>query len=1098
MNRSRLFNALFALFLLLAPAFVFAQGVTTSSIVGRVTDPSGEPLIGANVVATHVPSGTVYGIATDLDGSYRIPGMRVGGPYKISISYTGYEELSQENIFLSLGTAATLNYKLAEQAITLEGIVVTSDRNDVFSGDRTGAATNLNSTQLNALPTFSRNVLGFAKLIPQANGTGFGTSFGGQDNRLNNITIDGSIMNNSFGLAGEPGGRTGVSPISLDAIEELQVNLAPYDVRQSGFVGAGINAVTRSGTNEFSGSAFYFLRNENLVGDEARGRTVTTTNFDYSNTGFRLGGPIIKNKLFFFVSGEIENRSEPFNLLANRGTASGGNITSVSATDLDAVSKFLKDNYGYETGPYEGYDLATKGTKLLARLDFNLNKNNKISLRYSYLDSDQDVLISTSSSLGFGGRRGSTSLSYQNSNYIINDDINSVVAEWNSIISNKLSNNLIVNYTTNNEDRGTYGAFFPLIEIQQNARTYISTGFEPFTPSNKLSYKTFQIADNLSLYLKKHTVTAGFNLERLSFENAFFPGSQAVFVYNSLDDFYADLSASKDNPNRTTSSTTLRRFQYRYSALPGGAEPVQPSAVTYPGIYVQDEFAASDRLNLTFGIRADVPFFDETGFENAKVASETYSLQGESIKVSTSKLPEPKVLISPRFGFNFDVKGDKSLQLRGGTGLFTGRPVFVWISNQIGNNGVLTGFEDIQNTTTRPFTTDPGKFITNAAAPSSYELALTDPDFKFFQVWRSNIAVDAKLPLGIIATLEFIYNKNVNSYVYYDVNQRDASANFAGSADTRKKYPGSGLSGTALNNAIRINPSTVNAIYLSNTDEGDAYTATVQLKKSFNNGLFISGAYNYGRAQDLMSAGSIAAGSFTGTPSVNGNNYLSLTTSSNQLEHRLLGIFGYKIEYANFGATQLSFTLDSYSGGYYSYTINGDMNGDGVAGNDLIYVPNAGNQTRFLSNTTGGVTFTPDQQQAAWESFIKQDEYLNGRRGQYAERNGAILPWFTDATFSIVQDFFVTAGGKRNTLQLRADFSNFLNLLNSDWGVTQSVIQARPLSFVSVGADGVPQYRMQTVTGSDGKPKLLDSTFQYNASLGQVWQAQIGVRYIFN
>ncbi|MDP4712305.1 MAG: carboxypeptidase regulatory-like domain-containing protein [Saprospiraceae bacterium] len=1098
MNRPTHFSALIGLLLMLVPAFVFAQGVTTSSIVGRITDANGEALIGANILVTHLPSGTVYGNATDLDGYYRIPGMRVGGPYQVTITYTGFEEQTQDNIFLSLGTAATLNFSLTEQAIDLAGVVVTSDRNDVFSGNRTGAASNLNSTQLNALPTFSRNVLGFARLVPQANGTGFGTSFGGQDNRLNNITIDGSLMNNSFGLAGEPGGRTGVSPISLDAIEELQVNLAPYDVRQSGFVGAGINAVTRSGTNEFSGSAFYFLRNEGLVGDEARGRSVTTSNFDYYNTGFRLGGPIIKNKLFFFASGEIENRSEPFNLRANRGEAAGGDITSVRAEDLDAVSEFLRTNYGYETGPYEGYDLATKANKFLLKLDYNLNKNNKISLRYSYLDSDQDVLISTSSSLGFGARRGPASLSYQNSNYIINDDIQSIVGEWNSIISNKISNNLIINYTTNNEDRGTYGSFFPLIEIQQNGRNYISTGFEPFTPNNRLSYQTFQIADNLSIYLKKHTVTAGFNFERLSFENVFFPGSQGVFVYNSLDDFYADLAASKDSPTRTTSDITLRRFQYRYSALPGGAEPVQPSAVTYPGIYIQDEYAASDRLNLTFGIRADVPFFDNTGFENARVATETYSLQGEPIKISTSKLPDPKVLLAPRFGFNYDIKGDKSLQVRGGSGLFTGRPVFVWISNQIGNNGVLTGFEQIDNTKNRPFTTDPGRFIANAAAPASYELAVTDPDFKFLQVWRTNLALDAKLPLGIIATLEFIYNKNVNGYVYYNVNERDASATFSGSGDNRNKYPGSGLSGSALNNAIRLNPSTVNAMYLSNTNEGDSYTATVQLKKTFNSGLFVSGAYNYGRARDLMSAGSIAAGSYNGTPSVNGNNYLELTTSANELRHRILGIFGYRIEYANFGATQISFTLDSYSGSPFSYVYNQDMNGDGVNGNDLVHVPTNGNQTRFLSSTVSGVTFTPEQQQAAWEAYISQDEYLSSIRGGYAERNGGTTPWFTDATMSIVQDFFVNVGGKRNTLQLRADFSNFLNMLNSDWGVRQGVIQSRPMSFAGVAADGTPQFRMQTVTGADGKPKLLDSSFQYLGGLGQVWQAQIGVRYIFN
>lgn len=1093
-----LIRALAALVLLCAiQVLATAQGVTTSSMSGRVTDEKGEPLIGANVLAVHVPSGTTYGNATDLDGYFRIPGMRVGGPYKVTVSYTGYTTLEQTDIFLSLGTGATLNLQLSESAVNLEGVEIISTRSDVFSGDRTGAATNFTSKELNALPTTSRNVLNFAGLTPQASSASFGPSFGGQDNRLNNISIDGSIFNNSFGLAGQPGGRTGVAPISLDAIEELQVNLAPYDVRQAGFVGAGINAVTRSGTNEFSGSVYYFTQSPGLTGDKARDREVTVSEFTQNQVGFRLGGPIIKNKLFFFVSGEIDRRNEPFQLKANRGEPQGGNITGVLATDLDGVSNFLRQNFNYETGPYEGYDLGTSADKLLVKLDYNLNQNNKLSLRYTFLDSDQDVLISNSSSLGFGSRRGSNSLSYQNSNYIINDDIQSIIGEWNSIISNKVSNNLIVGYTYNNEDRGTYGTFFPLIEIQQNGRTYISTGFEPFTPNNQLSYKTFQFQDNLSFFLKKHTVTAGINLERMSFRNVFFPGSQGVFVYNSLDDFYTDMNDYLDNPNRTASPVELRRFQYRYSALPGGAEPVQPTRVTYGGLYLQDEWAANDRLNLTLGLRADVPIFDETGFENPVANAQTYKLQGDNISINTAKLPDAKVLLSPRIGFNYDVKGDKTLQLRGGTGLFTGRPAFVWISNQIGNNGVLTGFEQIDRTNTRPFTTTPGQFVTNPSLPSSFELALTDPDFKFLQTWRSNLAVDAKLPGGIIGTAEFIYSRNVNGYIYYDVNQTDANAKFAG-PDTRDRYPGSGLSGGALNNATRLNGNTVNAIYLSNTNEGDAYTITASLKKTFRNGLFASLAYNYGQARDLMAAGSIASGSFRGVPSVNGNNYLDLAFSDNDQRHRVLGIVSYRVEYAGIAATQVALTFDAVSGSRFSYVYNGDMNGDAVVNNDLIFVPNNASDLRFRPLTVGTVTFSPEQQAAAFNAYIDQDDYLSDRRGQYAERNGGMLPWLTRATFSLSQDFFVNVGGKRNTLQLRADVTNFFNMISSELGVSQSVIQTRPLSYAGVGSDGVPEYRMQTVTGANGQPELLNTTYQYNANLGDVWQAQIGIRYIFN
>ena len=986
-----------------------AQGVTTSSVAGRVKDSNGEFLVGANIQAEHLPSGSLYGNSTDDGGYFRIPGMRVGGPYKITITYTGYKEKLIENVTLSLGTTATFNVELTEDAIELSGLEIIADKNDVFSGDRTGAATNFNSKEINALPTLSRNVLGFVGLTPQANGS----SFGGQDNRLNNITIDGSIFNNSFGLAGSPGGRTGVAPISLDAIEELQVNIAPFDVRQSGFIGAGVNAVTRSGTNEFSGSAYYFTQNRDWIGTQAKEATVTAGQFTDYQAGFRLGGPIIKNKLFFFASGEIDRNTTPNLLVANNGSqAQSGNVTSVLASDLKGVSDFLRTNFNYETGPYQDYNMGRFANKLLLKLDYNLNKSNKISIRYTYLDSDQDVYISGSSSLGLGGRRGANALSYQNSNYIINDDIQSIVGEWNTVISNKISNNFIVGYTYNNEDRGTYGEVFPLIEILRNGASYIAAGFEPFTPNNKLNYKTFQMSDNLSFYLGKHTISTGFNVENLSFENVFFPGSQGVFVYNSLAEFYSDLNDYKANPTRTASPVSLRRFQYRYSGLPGGAEPVQPTQVLYAGLYVQDEINVSEKLKLSLGLRADLPIFEPTGFENTKVSSELYLLNDNTL-------------------------------------------------------------------------------------PSSYELAVTAPDFKFLQALRTNLALDVKLPLGIIGTFEALYSRNVNGYIYYDVNKRDPSGTFSG-IDTRPKYPASGLSGTAANNAIRINPSTVNAIYLANTNQGDGLTLTASFKKSFKNGLFASLAYNYGRARDMMSAGSIAAGSFNGVPSVNGNNFVDLAFSDNDRRHRVLAIASYRLEYGDFGATQFGLTIDGFTGFRYSYTINGDMNGDAINNNDLLFIPNKGSDIKFTTLTTGGITFTPEQQATAFEAFIAQDKYLNENRGKYSARNGAMAPGLIRAQFSIVQEFFVKVGKKRNTIQLRADISNFGNMLNSNWGVSQSVIASRPLSFVSTGTDGVPTYRMWTISGSDGKQKLLDKSFQYNASLGDVYQAQIGVRYIFN
>jgi hypothetical protein len=1075
--------------ILIIQGLAIGQGVTTSAMAGRVKDAdTGEGLIGANVLAVHLPSGTSYGNSTDLDGFFRIPGMRVGGPYKVTVTYTGFQEKTIENIYLSLGATASVDVLLTETAVELTGVEIVAGRGDLFSNDRTGAGTNINSETLRAFPTLNRTFDDFTRLTPQANGS----SFGGQDNRLNNITLDGSIFNNSFGLAGAPGARTGVSPISLDAIEEIQVNIAPYDVRQGGFVGAGINAVTRSGTNDFSGSVYYFVRNQNLVGENARERTVSVTDFNTAQYGARIGGPIIKNKLFFFVNAEIDARSEPFQLRANRGETPGGNITSVAEADLVGFSNFLRNNLGYETGPFEGYDLETDATKISARLDYNLNRNNKINVRYTMLESSRDVLVSTSSSLGFGNRRGSNSLSYQNSNYIQNENISSIIGEWNSILSSRMSNNMVIGYTYQNEDRGSRGDFFPLTEIQNNGQTYLTAGFEPFTPFNQLSYKTLQFQNNFSYYSGKHTITAGLNLERLTFRNVFFPGSQGVFVYNNLEDFYTDANGFLDNPGRDTSTVTLRRFQYRYSALPGGAEPVQPTEVTYGGLYLQDEFQATDRLNITLGIRADMPVFGETGFENETVSKQTYRLDGENIQVSTSKLPDPQLLISPRLGFNFDAMGDQSLQIRGGTGLFAGRPVFVWISNQIGNNGVLTGFEQIDNTRTRPFTTNPGQFITNPAAPATFELALTDPNFKFLQVWRSSLAADAKLPGGIIGTLEFVYSKNINGYLYKNVNEEEATGAFPG-PDNRDRFPGSGLSGGALNSAIRINDNTVNAMYLTNTNEGYAYTFTAQLQKRFDFGLSANVAYNYGQAKDLMNAGSIAAGSYNGVQSVNGNNNLELAFSSNEQRHRLMGGLSYRAEYLKFGATQISLFFEAGNQGRYSYTYNQDMNGDGVNGNDLIFVPNNASDLTFLPLTSGGVTYTPEQQEAAFEQFIESDPYLQTRRGQHAERNGSLLPWLARADLSFIQELFTDLGGKRNTLQFRVDIQNFTNLISKDWGVSQSVINTRPLTYAGLTAEGVPQFRMATFGGD-----LLRQPTQYNAFLTDVWQLQFGLRYIFN
>ena len=510
----------------------YSQGVTTSSISGKVTSAEGEVLPGTLITAVHTPSGTKYSTVSNKEGRYLIPNMRIGGPYVVSASFIGYSSTTVGDVFLSLGVTSNVSLVMNTDDIEVGEVVIVGEKNPVFSSERTGASTGITNQNLNRLPTISRNINDFTRLSPQASGN----SFAGQDGRLNNITVDGSYFNNSFGLGSgsNPGGRTGVSPISLDAIEQISVNVAPYDVRQGNFVGAGINTVTRSGTNEFSGSVYGFSRNNNLVGTKAGDKNFNPGQFDYKQFGFRLGGPIIKDKLFFFGSFEDEKTTQPGTVFRanNGGEKVEGNVTRVLASDLDGLSNFLREKFGYETGPYQGYDNTTEATKFLGKIDWNINDKNKLSVRYNHLDSYTDVLASGSSSLGFGGRNFNlNALNFQNSNYIINENIRSVVGELNSRLSDRVTNNLIVGYTYQDESRGSRGDFFPMVDILKDGATYTTFGFEPFTPNNELRYKTFQIQNNLQIFRDRSTWTFGGSYEKYQSENVFFPGSQSAYVF---------------------------------------------------------------------------------------------------------------------------------------------------------------------------------------------------------------------------------------------------------------------------------------------------------------------------------------------------------------------------------------------------------------------------------------------------------------------------------------------------------------------------------------------------------------------------------------
>ncbi len=1081
-----------------------AQGVTTGSLHGVVTDAQQQAVPGASVIAIHLPSGTSYEATSRADGRFSIPGMRVGGPYSVTVAYTGaartaFEPQTQENVEINLGVATDLAFTVQPIAVA-EVVVVTAQSDTVFSSNRTGAATTVSRELIATLPTVSNRLESYVRLTPQMGGN---MQFAGQDSRMNNITVDGSYFNNSFGLGNTPGDRTNVAPISPDAIEQVQVSVAPYDVRQGNFVGAGINSVTRSGANQFRGSAFYQFRDNGMVGTEAKGLAFNPGTFDFTNYGGWASGPILKNRIFFFGNIEDEGLTEPGTTFrANLGgEAAAGSVTRVLASDLDALNSFLSSRLNYQTGPYQNYEHQTPGQRYLIKGDYNLNNNNKVSFRYNQLDSNDDVLLSNSTSLGFGNRRTSTfALNFQNSNYQILENIKSGIGELNSTIGNTIANSLIVGYTTNDESRASRGSFFPFVDILDGAggtSTYTSFGFEPFTPNNELRYKTFQLQDSLTRFGNRHSLTFGASFERYESENVFFPGSQSVYAYNSLADFYADANGHLANPNRTTSPVTLRRFQVRWNNIPGLEKPLQPLEVIYVGGYAQDEWAPRDDLKLILGLRLDVPYFGDTGYANANADALMFRDEtGAAVQYSTAQLPDPNVLWSPRAGFNWDVSDDRSTQIRGGTGIFTGKPAYVWISNQIGNTGVLTGFEQLDNTTARPFNPDPNRYkptnVTGAPA-SSYELSVTNPDFKFPQLWRSNVGLDRRLPWGVTGTAEFLYNKDVNGIYYINANLPAAQASFTG-ADSRTRW---------TNN--RINAAVANTIVMKNQNVGSSWNIAGSANKNFGSG-FLRVAYSYGEAKNTIDPGSIAFGSWTANQHPNDPNNPGVGFARSSPGHRFYAAGSYRREYFGFGATAVSVFWEARhsippgaDSGNTSYVFSGDLNNDGGIANDLIYIHRDISEMNFQPFTVGTRTFTAAEQAQAWNAFIEQDNYLRQNRGRYAERGAVFLPMVRRMDLSISQDVFTNLAGRRHRFQIRADFLNFGNVLSSSWGVGQRLISNSPLIVPTlaqggaVDAQGRAQYRLRTINN-----ELMTRSLEYTSELFDVYRIQISLRYFFN
>ena len=1097
-TKSVLLGAFFALIMALPVGQAFAQGSTTSALSGTVVDEKGEGLPGATVIAIHEPTGSRYGASTRGDGRYNIVNMRVGGPYKVTVSFVGYKESVQSGISLTLASELRQNFKLELNQAQLEEVKVVASRSSVINSGRTGAATTVSNSSITTLPTLNRSLGDFARLDPRANGL----NFAGRNALYNNVTVDGAFFNNAFALSPTIGGQAGASPISVDAIDQFQVLIAPYDVRQGMATGANINVVTKSGTNDWTGSAYYFGTNENQVGNKIGDAVSQYGKFQRGQFGGRVGGAIIKNKLFVFGSFEQELQTQPgSNFIARRPGSTAANQSIATVDQLESIKSILKSKFNYDPGAYENWDRINYSQKANVRLDWNISDKHKFNLKYNYLRSYADIPPSSSGSLTGGRNPSANVLPFQGSLYRINNNLDSYIAELNSTFSSTVANNLTVGYTQMRDFRESpvNNTPFPTVDIGNNNNNSLTAfGFEPFSANNLLDSDIFQASDNLTIYAGKHVFTLGAAFETNSFRNGFAPNYYGGYQFKSIDDFIASINTGVSNA-----------LQYQQSWSNYKEFPFAEMKGYTASLYAQDEFTAAKGLKLTFGLRADgtgFPVEDSPKYNNVLVPYLTFR---NNTKLSTNKLPDFTTLWSPRFGFNWDVNDDKKTQVRGGLGVFSGRVPYVWLSNQLSNNGVLFGSERITNPTNRPFNANVDAYrpaISSTIVPTSYNLAVTDPDFKFSQVFRANLAMDKSLGNGWLVSVEGIYTKDINAVYLENVNLPDSKVKAVG-ADNRVIFytlGSNGLPGSTRVNQIYgsiptaqggnngLKPNISDAIVIKNTSLGYSYALTATVSKAFDNGLFASLSYTNSDSRSVNDGGSIAQSQWrdrvvSGDPNENVASY-----SSYMQAHRINAYGSYRLNYLNEKAsTTFGFTYSVAPAGRFSYTYSGDMNGDGQVANDLMYIPRG--ESELLLKDLG--TYTAAQQWADLDKYISQDKYLSKRRGQYAERNGAELPWAANFDFKVIQDFYIKVGGKKNTLQFTLDVFNLGNYISPQWGLNQSAFRAGLVNFIGNDATtGKPSFTFPYRTGTTP----LRDTFQRSFGLGSRWQAQFGVRYIFN
>ena len=1093
-------KCLIAAFAAMLMAVVASAQVTTSALGGRVVDAYGEPVIGAAVVATHTPSGTVYGVVTNEAGRYTINGMRSGGPYSVEVSCLGYQSVVYTDLTLQLAETSALNAELKEDSEMLGEAMVIAAAASKFAAEKTGAATNISGSQITSLPTVTRSITDVTRLSPYG---GNGMSFAGADGRTANFTVDGANFNNNFGLNSNlPGGG---SPISIDAIEEMQVVISPYDVRQTNFIGGGVNAITKSGTNTFRGTAYVYHQNQDLHGDTVAGVQIDGARAKDMNTtyGFTLGGPIIKNKLFFFVNAEITktpsvvNRWRGTSDVDENGNGIGNPENYISRTtlyDLERVSKFVKERYGYDTGSWTDFPADESNRKILARLDWNINDNHKLAIRYNYTlnrywSSPNGTSMDGGSRLS-SYRMSKNSMSYANSMYSQDNLVNSLSLDLNSRFSDNLSNQFLVTYSQLNDVRGSNSELFPFIDIKKDGDNYLSLGYELFTLNNGVHNTIATLKDDLTYYAGNHKVVFGLSAEYQMADNVYMRNGTGYYRYNSVDDFLNDAAPE------------VVALTYGYN---GEEQPAARVRFYKAGLYAQDDWNVNDSFKLSYGLRLDGLFFNNSDVvtNNAILAIDYYDDNGNKRNIDTGKWPSASITVSPRIGFNWDVTEDRSLTLRGGTGLFSGRIPLVFFTNMPTNSGSVqykaalgpSGDKVDMSQFAGGLQVDKDGNATIAALrdklisigyPKNYEpkdgvlpssIAAVDPKFKMPQVWKTSLAVDYNVPTSFpfSITAEAIYNKTINAVCASDWSllPPEGFAKFNG-VDNRPIFPDNYRRGTK-------------AIVLENTSKGYGWSANLTMKMQPIEGLSLMAAYTHTVSKEVTGMpGSDAESAMYYVPTVAGINRTGLHNSQYVTPDRVVA----SVTHSDKSGNHFSFIYEAWRGGYnYSYMLTNDMNGDTYQ-YDAIYIPTdeqvKNKEFRFVSEDDAN----------RFLAFAHNDKYLSKNQGKYAEAYSVYSPWVHRVDFSYKHDFKVNIGKTTNVLQLCLDVKNLLNMFNSSWGVSKymnpALAEGRILKYEGVDADGYATFSTPSAVSGDVQQ------WQRNRALGQCWYASIGIKYMFN